>query len=87
VFFVTAEDRPVLLDLHAMFKVFRCNITEYASIITKSTLYLKLTCNHSRTNLSRHFYFNRVCRLWNALPPIDLSFSSGMLKISCTKNL
>ena len=31
----------------------------------------------SRTNLSRHFYFKRVCRLWNVLPPIDLNLFCG----------
>ena len=31
----------------------------------------------SRTNLSRHFYFKRDCRLWNVLPPIDLNLCCG----------
>ena len=33
-----------------------------------------------RTNLTRHFYFNRIVRLRNSLPPLDLSLSLSSLK-------
>jgi len=32
----------------------------------------KLRTRYSRTNKSRHFYFSRLPRLWNALPTADL---------------
>ena len=32
----------------------------------------KLRTRYSRTNKSRHFYFSRLPRLWNALPTSDL---------------
>ena len=61
----------------------RLNIFEYmafSSTKTRSSSHLKLTRHQSRTNLSRHFYLNRVCRLWNALPPIDLNLSPETIK-------
>ncbi len=67
----------------------RLKIFEYVALSTtntRSASFLKLSHHHrSRTNLSRHFYFNRVCRLWNALPPIDLnlSFHTIKAKINC----
>ena len=62
----------------------RLNISEnvvFSSTKTRSASYFKLTCHCSGTNLSWHFYFNRVCRLWNVLPPIDLNLSSDILKL------
>ena len=47
---------------------------------TRSSTYCKLSYKRSRTIKSRHFYFNRVCRLWNGLPPIDLSHSIMSIK-------
>ena len=41
----------------------RLNISEYvvfSSTKKRSASYFKLTCHCSRTNLSRHFYFNRI---------------------------
>ena len=32
----------------------------------------KLRTRYSRTNKSRHFYFSRLPRMWNALPTSDL---------------
>ena len=29
--------------------------------------------NYRKYTKSRHFYYNRIVRLWNALPTIDLS--------------
>ena len=53
----------------------------FSTTNTRSASFLKLSHHHhSRTNLSRHFYFNRVCRLWNALPPINLNLSSNTIK-------
>ena len=58
----------------------RLNVSEHV-VFSLIKTYFKLTCHRSRTNLSRHFYFNRVCRLWNALPLIDLYLSSDTLKV------
>lgn len=39
----------------------------------------KLSYNHS-SNSSRYHFFNRLPRLWNALPPLDLSLPPVTLK-------
>ena len=41
---------------------------------------LKLHHNPSNTNKQRHFYFVRICRLWNALPLIDVTLSIQTIK-------
>ena len=33
-----------------------------------------------RTNSARHFYFNRIPRLWNSLPTFDLDQSVSSIK-------
>ena len=35
----------------------------------------RLAHNYTRCNKARHFYFNRVVRLWKAMPRIDLQMS------------
>ena len=44
---------------------------------------LKLMHSFSANNSSFHFYFNRLPRLWNCLPPVDLngSLSSAISQI------
>ena len=54
-----------------------------SSIVTRSSSSLKLCTVDShapRLNTTRHFYFNRVTRLWNHLPPLDLNLSIASLK-------
>ncbi len=58
-------------------------ITEYISISgssTRSSDKLTLRYTRSRLNQHRHFYFNRLPRLWNCLPAIDMSLSSESIK-------
>ena len=47
---------------------------------TRSSTTHKLVHNYTRTSTHRHFYFNRIIRLWNNLPPIDLSKSVQCIK-------
>ena len=47
---------------------------------TRSSTTHKLVHNYTRTSTHRHFYFNRIVRLWNNLPPIDLSKSVQCIK-------
>ena len=59
------------------------NITEYVSFTsgsTRSSTNSKLVHKRTRLNNNRHFYYNRLPRLWNALPPIDLSCSISAIK-------
>ena len=53
------------------------NIGTYISFSVGNTRScgVKLRHNASSTNEERHFYFNRIIRLWNSLPIIDLNLS------------
>jgi len=62
----------------------RFNILNYVDIQTSNTRSSdKVTLKHVRscTHQQQHFYFNRIPRLWNKLPSIDLSLS-----LETTKN-
>ena len=59
------------------------NIKDFISFSecnTRSSTYNKLIHTNSPTNSSRHFHFNRLPRLWNSLPPIDLDISLSTIK-------
>ena len=49
------------------------NFVTFTSSCTRSTSSNKLRYNYCRSTTTRHFYFNRIVRLWNALPHINLS--------------
>ena len=67
-------------NLDTRLKIFK-NVT-FSTTNTRSTSFLKLSPHYRlRTNLSRHFYFNRASRLWNALHLIDLNLSSNIIKV------
>ena len=53
-------------------------ITDYISFShssTRSSSTNKLQHIYSRNNYIKNFYFNRLPRIWNGLPPIDLSLT------------
>ena len=52
----------------------------FSSSNTRSRTFAKLVPNKVKSNVSRHFYFNRVTRLWNLLPPIDLDLPLASIK-------
>ena len=62
------------------------NITDYISFVSTSTR--AATMNRikrsiplkPRLNTTRHFYFNRVVRLWNTIPNIDLQLPFNSIK-------
>ena len=54
---------------------------------TRSATFLKLKLPSVRTNLERHFYFNRLPRLWNSLPPISTVNSLYRIKSDLRKFL
>ena len=45
----------------------------FSTSTTRSAYGGKLMYNYRKYTKSRHFYYNRIVRLWNALPTIDLS--------------
>ena len=44
---------------------------EFCSSSTRSSTFLKLKQCMSKLNSVKHFYFNRLPRLWNSLPSMD----------------
>ena len=53
---------------------------QFVSSFTRSRSNNKLVINLTRSSKVRHFYFNRISRLWNRLPHIDLSLSFLAIK-------
>ena len=54
------------------------NITDFVSFShnsTRSGSHLKLVHQLAKANRFNQFYFTRLPRIWNALPPMDLSKS------------
>ena len=47
---------------------------------TRSSTGLKLSHVYAQTNRSRHFFFNRIPRLWNSLPPFNLELSIATIR-------
>ena len=58
------------------------NINNYISFSTSNTRScgIKLRHNVSTTSKERHFYFNRISRLWNSIPIINLNLSFSTIK-------
>ena len=59
------------------------HILDYVSFCsnsTRSASFTKLVNKSARTNTINHSYFYRLPRLWNSLPPIDLSLSFYSIK-------
>ena len=66
------------------------DILQYVSFCkanTRSSAKGKMEYHYKRTSLGRHYYFNRVVRLWNALPEIELEASARLIKIQISKFL
>ena len=83
-----------LLDLLFLIKclkspsVLNFNIYDYVSFshtATRSATHKKLQYRFHSYNSSRHYYFSRIVRLWNILPPIDLSLSLPTIKTQLYK--
>ena len=63
--------------IHQTILVFR----QFVLLPAQALLNKKLVINLTRSLKVRHFCFNRIARLWNRLPYIDLSLS--FLTIKC----
>ena len=55
--------------------------------VTRSSAKRHLVHNYTRTTTARHFYYNRIVRLWNRLPEINLENSVTSIKAFLTKSL
>ena len=47
---------------------------------TRSSHGMKMSHRRANNNISKHNFFNRIPRLWNALPPIDIEKSMSYIK-------
>ena len=56
------------------------NFLNFSKSPTRSSTFTKFILNKSRTDFSRHFYFNRVAHLWNLLPQLDLNLTIPTIK-------
>ena len=66
------------------------NIYDYVSFSTtntRSSSNNKLNHVYTCNNYTRNFYFNRISRLWNKLPSIDLSQPLSVIKVNIYKYL
>ena len=63
------------------------NFISFSTNRTRSNTYGKLTHKMSSNNIERNFFFFRIPRPWNTLPPIDLSLSLATNKIKITEFL
>ena len=57
------------------FDIFKC-----CNHSIRSSSSFKLRYSLSRNNTIGGFYFNRIPRLWNSLPPLDISLSLPVIK-------
>lgn len=68
----------------------RFNIFEYVTFSdrnTRSSTRSTMIHHQARTNSSRHFYFNRLPRIFNALPSFDFAVSVNQIKSHLKKFL
>ena len=59
------------------------NIYDYVTFNTSATrsgTFNKLIHKYAHTNQARHFFFNRIVRLWNSLPTINLNLTTNTIK-------
>jgi hypothetical protein len=78
------EQRRLMLDLTLTYKVTfglidvtfnYFSLRQTASMSTRGNPY-KLNCVHGRTDVRQHYFCNRVCNIWNSLPPSIVDFTS-----------
>lgn len=80
-------------DIVFAVKSFKCpaehfNIFDFVNFTTSATRAgskSRLCHIRSTSNLAGNSYFQRLPRLWNSLPPIDLSLSTDTIKIHLSK--
>ena len=66
------------------------NIFDYVQFSTSNTragCFNKLIHKLSRTSCDHHFFFNRIVRLWNSMPYIDLTLSFDQIKSKILSHL
>ena len=62
-----------------------CNYVQFSVNHTRSATYLKLRHSICSTKAEHNFYFNRIPRLWNSLPPFDINLPLSVIKSKLRK--
>jgi hypothetical protein len=57
-----------------------CDYVQFCSHPTRGSSNLKLKHYLCRTEIERNFYFNRITRLWNSLPTLDINLPLSVIK-------
>ena len=57
-----------------------CDYVQFCSHPTRGSSNLKLKHSLCRTEIERNFYFNRIPRLWNSLPTLDINLPLSVIK-------
>ena len=57
-----------------------CDYVQFCSHPTRGSSNLKLKHSLCRTEIERSFYFNRIPRLWNSLPTLDINLPLSVIK-------
>ena len=50
-----------------------CSFVTFVKSCTRVSTTMKLQHKHCHLSTTRHFYFDRIVLLWNAMPPVDIS--------------
>ena len=74
-FFVKSLKEPT-----AHFNIYK--YVHFSKSPTRSASFSKLifTLSQAVSSIHQHFYFNRIVRLWNYMPTIDLSLPTDLIK-------
>ena len=54
----------------------------FANNSTRSASFSKLVHRKPASSTHQHFYFNRIVRLWNHMPTVDLTLSTDLIKLT-----
>ena len=89
---VALQILPLMMQFELYYLTFfiRCLKDPYVTFCassTRSSTHFKLKHSLSRTNIIGHFYFNRLPRLWNSLPAINLNQSTSSIRKKLTQFL
>ena len=63
------------------------NSVSFSKSNSRPSSKMSLKYNYKRTNLGRHYYFNRIVRLWNTFPALDLQQSAGIITLQLSSFL
>ena len=64
-----------------------CNFVQFSTISTRSSTFFKLRHSICSNKTKSNFYFNRIPRLWNSLPSLDIDLPLSSLNFGSTSGI